>query len=419
MSEHVTQTIIEQFSRNELSPGELLYFDKHVAECIPCRQAASVFSPVGDFQRVASLLTVQPGIHLTYEQLEGIVDSTLSAAESRYAQMHLDACGMCRDDLSELAVFAANTGDPAVPATHTLVEQLRAYLTAGWVPLTAAAGILIFAGVAVWYQRTTVVTDGQAINVVDEAGPNLPVTVDPEIAEVPDVDSEQPAKVPELKIRLIDGPDIVGLDEAGDLVGYQNVPQRTRRLLVGAFRNGTVGAAPELRELESSNGTVMGGPSGPETTFNIIGPTGKVLLTDRPTFQWKALAGSTGYRVDVFDIALNKVVTSELLTTNKWSPRLARGRTYIWQVTAIKEGKEYRSPQRPAPEARFRILDASRMAEIGRLRKLLPRSRLALALAYAEAGLSDDALRELRFLAQKNPDSEMIKKLIAEVRSRR
>jgi hypothetical protein len=114
---------------------------------------------------------------------------------------------------------------------------------------------------------------------------------------------------------------------------------------------------------------MMGDAGEPAESFTIVGPVGRVVDTNAPTLRWRAMDGAEGYSVDVYDQNYNKVASSGKLDANSWTPRLQRGRTYVWQVTAVKNGQEIKAPQRPAPEARFRILDADRSAEIAALKR--------------------------------------------------
>jgi hypothetical protein len=87
---------------------------------------------------------------------------------------------------------------------------------------------------------------------------------------------------------------------------------------------------------------------------------------------------------------------SETLTSTEWSPSqpLPRGSVFVWQVTALKDGKEIVAPIAPASEARFYVLgeEALRAAEL--VERMPPDSRLARGLTYARIGLLDDAARD-------------------------
>jgi hypothetical protein len=77
----------------------------------------------------------------------------------------------------------------------------------------------------------------------------------------------------------------------------------------------------------------------PDREFSTIKPVGTVILSDRPTFRWLRLDGATSYIVEVYDDKFAKVATSPQLIDNSWtaSQSLPRGKTYTWQVKAVKE----------------------------------------------------------------------------------
>jgi len=155
------------------------------------------------------------------------------------------------------------------------------------------------------------------------------------------------------------------------------------------------------------------------TGFSIKEPAGTILLTDRPTFRWSRLEGAGGYVVEVFDERFQLILQSSSLTGDSWTATqsLPRGAVYNWQVKATKDGDEITSPRPPAAQAKFRVLDQARTAEIESVRRTTPVSHLTLALLYADAGLLKEAEAELRQLQKENPDSEFVKNLLQQVRS--
>src|SRR6185503_7402327 len=110
----------------------------------------------------------------------------------------------------------------------------------------------------------------------------------------------------------------------------------------------------------------------------------------------------------------NLVAASPELTSHSWTPSqsLSLGNVYSWQVKAVKDGQEFKSPGPPAPQARFRILDREKANELAKARRAHPSSHLALGLLYAEAGLLKEAEQELRALEKANPDSEIVRSLL-------
>jgi len=142
-----------------------------------------------------------------------------------------------------------------------------------------------------------------------------------------------------------------------------------------------------------------------------------VLIADHWT-DWKPLAGADSYRVEVFDENFNRVAESPQLKTTTWTIRqpLRRGRVYGWQVTATKDGAEIKSPVRPAPDARFKVIDAESSNAIAAAHKQ-GGSHLVLGILYAEAGMLPEAEKEFAALLHANPDSSVVRSLLQKVRS--
>ena len=180
---------------------------------------------------------------------------------------------------------------------------------------------------------------------------------------------------------------------------------------VGAARQGTLPAPRGLGALMSGPGTLMG----PETaaTFGPRSPLGTRVSADAPTLRWSAYPGATTYEVAVFDQDLRKQLASGPVAATEWTPAkpLARGRTYLWQVTALAGGRRITAPAPPAPEARFAVAGADVLAEVEARRAQAPASHLVSVIALVEAGLLDDADAELGALAADNPGSPEVARL--------
>ena len=153
--------------------------------------------------------------------------------------------------------------------------------------------------------------------------------------------------------------------------------------------------------------------------FALLGPVGKVIPVDRPVFNWQPMDGAEGYRVSVYDTKFNRVAESEPLHKTAWSTKLPRGEILIWQVAAVKDGQEFKSPSRPAPDARFKIVGGQEFADIQLAKRQFPKARLLLGVLYAEAGLLDDAAREFEALRKQNPNSGEARLLLQRINSAR
>jgi hypothetical protein len=88
-------------------------------------------------------------------------------------------------------------------------------------------------------------------------------------------------------------------------------------------------------------------------------------------------------------------------------------------VAARKDGQTVISPVRPAPEARFKIVDAVDAESIDIAEKRFSRSNLIRGIAYAKAGMLAEAEREFAALVRKNPDSKLARRLLQQVRDPR
>jgi hypothetical protein len=163
----------------------------------------------------------------------------------------------------------------------------------------------------------------------------------------------------------------------------------------------------------------MGGTEDPDP-FTVQGPVGQVVLSDRPTFSWRPLAGATSYRVSVFDAEGSKVAGTpeEGIPDTRWTPvkPLARGRVYEWEVIALREGEEVaKAPRPPAPPAKLQVVSPAKSAELARYAG----SPLTRGILAAEAGLLDESELEFQKLLRANPRSEVARKLLSQVRAMR
>jgi hypothetical protein len=417
MSKHITNTELQEFIRNELPPDELLRIDDHLSSCRQCRDALAVNPATANaMDRLTHVLAPSAGEHLRYDQIERLIDNHLSGNEHTAAEAHLAACRECRGELSALRSFANDAAYAERPQL-SLGERLRTLLSWPVLAAASAAVLLIAAGAFL----ITESPDSTVEEIAVDAQPTI--SVPPDTSSPVDIEgagNNTEGNQTELALTLVDGTRTIGLDDTGSLVGYEGLSPAERRSLENVLRSGSMPIAQELRELRGANAATMG-DSDPaqDERFDLIGPIGKVVNASSPRLRWKPLAGSNGYRVDVFDANYNKVASSATLSSTSWSPRLTPGKTYIWQVTALKSGKEFRSPVRPASEARFRLLDKEQQAKIARLRKQFPGSHLLLGIAYARAGLIEEAKTEMRAFAKANPGKPFGQRLLRQLQEHR
>ncbi len=391
VSSHLTDNQVEAFGRRTLAAVELLRVDEHLAECNSCRQ------------RLATATQ-----HLNFEQTANFVEGRLTGAALQQASDHLANCDLCRLSVDDLQAFSRDIADQfarevrpvAAVSVWQRINEVFSRRFAG-LPISAYATaiMVMLIGGAWWFwpNRT-----GQQIVVTQ---PSPTVSPLPEIAPV------------KLLAQLNDGGGSLALNERGELSGAENLPADFQQLLKQILTDPRLERPAALNGLGSPSAALMGG-GGEKAAFAVIEPVAKVLLTNRPTLRWRALAGAASYEVEIFDERFDSVLKSERLTETSWRlPKaLARGRVYNWQVRAVKDDQEFKAPQPPAPLARFRVVTNKEAAEIEQARANFASSHLLLGKLYAEAGLLDEAERELRTLEKANPESEIVRRLLGELR---
>src|SRR5262249_10502934 len=116
----------------------------------------------------------------------------------------------------------------------------------------------------------------------------------------------------------------------------------------------------------------------------------------------------------------NPLVTSPQITDHSWTApqSLKRGAIYYWQVKAIKDGQEFKSPRPPAPQAKFRVLDGATADELAKARRAYASSHLKVGMLLCAARLVDGGGRGFQGLLKNHPDSALGRQVAKEVRKK-
>jgi hypothetical protein len=178
-------------------------------------------------------------------------------------------------------------------------------------------------------------------------------------------------------------------------------------------------SGPGTIEAEQRGTLRSEGPVSKTPELRVISPSGVRVLSDRPEFRWNALPGASSYEVTVFDTELNEVARSGPVHSESWtsSKPLPRGRVLVWQVAAVRHGERITAPAPPEGSPRFEIVAEELAGRIAQAEAARPRSRLLLAVLYAQAGLQAEAGAELDALAAANPGSPVVDSLRASLHS--
>jgi len=422
MAEHPSKTELTGYADRTLSAEELLRIDKHLSVCDACH--LEMKEHINIDQTGVALAEALAGNgyddHLSYEQLAGHVDGSLGTVEREIADVHAGSCELCSAQLSDLRKIKAGLGAEQVPHLSPrpgFWQALGNAVSLKWAAPAFAALVLVFAWF-LWSGTKNKPVEEVAVKTLP-ADQNLQVPAN--VAEPP-VANEVNANVIETAkhsgVTIVDAGGKIELDESGNVTGIN--AGRFAPALKAVLSGGDIQVSPDARNLRSSAGVLMGGgDSG--VPFKLTGPFGKIVITDRPQFTWRPVEGAEGYTVSIYDDNYSKVATSPLLKQPTWTPgtALKRGTFYKWQVTATKDGQEIKSPVRPAPDARFKVLSSADAADIETVKRQAGGSHLLLGLMYAKAGLVSDAEREFQALAKQNPNSTIAKRLLQRIRSAR
>lgn len=461
--EHLTGEAIELYRTRRSSAAEALAAQHHVADCADCRarlaaavEADAALPSLRQQLAPAEDDAFETDSHLPYEQLALYVDGRLDEVEREIADSHLSFCEECAADLADLRQYAELAASAELkPATRPARDESpsawRRFIAligtfARPLPAAAAAALVLITLGGVWLA----VRNGGTPR-VDESARVRPETYQvptPSVApeqkifpsptpspvetiSAPTVDnSGRPSNVaaPSINptppaseiVALNDGGLHVTLDGRGRLKGLEGAPPDARLAVSLALRSRRIEPSAALNDLAEDGGdTLMGSSSTAAASFAPRWPVGKVVRETRPAFSWSPHAGAKSYTVAVVDAKFRPVTQSPALKQTSWTtdPPLARGAVYSWQVTAtLEDGTEVTAPAAPAPQARFRVLDADANDRLTRLEKAAPTSRLARGVAYAQAGLLDEAEAELKELLKENPRSQVARDLLRSLR---
>ncbi|MCY7376667.1 MAG: hypothetical protein LH472_11965 [Pyrinomonadaceae bacterium] len=430
MSEHLLADNIENYLSREMNASDLLKADEHLAQCDLC------FARLGEFRRGEKSLNLdflqfspEESEHLSYERLEAYVDEKTDGVEREIADVHLQVCADCNLQLDGLLQMrrlietdAEKQSILRQPRAKSVFGGIREFLSGNYSLKygfgTLAAVLLIASLFGIFVLRRSDAPNEIAATSAPGVKPQQNVQ-SANIASAPDVQTNTEVSA-NANVRKQINAEINGVNRQTEDAVPKNLSPKPEAEVARVVASERLNFPPELKTLNNQVGKLMGGET-EGIPFALTNPIGKIVQTNRPQFRWRELAGAINYVVSVYDTDFNRVATSPQISGTNWQigEPLARGKTYVWQVTAIKNGEEIKSPARPAPDARFKILDRKRADELARLSRQYKNEHLFLGIAYANEGLLDEAEREFQKETEKNPKSKTAQKFLREVREKR
>src|ERR1044072_988400 len=418
--EHLSETQLTGYRERSLNPQELLAVDRHLASCDLCHERLTSIAPAANHLLFES---EEEPFHLDYEQhLEAYVDGEANDIDREIVESHVAVCDRCAGDLKDLLTFKRQPVT-AVAGTSSRWTQWLPQLSTRWHPAWATAGVavvFVLAGaVFLWTRHPASEVLPQTKTVSPETGTKKE---QPSPAAM-DTPSPAPTELDQFRAPLLvlnDARGQITVNKDGRLEGLQELPADLKESIERALATRRLGASPALKGLSTGIDNLRSGGE-TQSTFAPLSPVGVVIETDRPTFRWRPLEGAQHCIVTVFDAKLRQVASSGPVMRAEWTipNSLPRGVTYSWQITAVKDGETIVSPKPPSPEARFRVLDQRAVDTLAKLRQPAGSSHLALGVFYWKHGLIAEAEREFQALANANPDSPLVKEILASIRSKR
>lgn len=427
MAEHLTEKQLRAFGQPGTPLTELLRMDAHLSGCATCRQALEATLTGSIITLHTELRTAAPAQpqHLSFEQLARYADETLDPAERTVVSDHAASCARCAFAVADLRMFTA-TGQEAevtapAPAPVTVKpswwESVRE-LFRPFAPVPAfgmALAVLLLTILAGWLLRLALKPEASAPQFANQ--PTVSPTLAPSVAPLSSTPAPEP--VP-LLAQLNDGGGQVTLDQQGKLTGLESLPPAYQQLVKEALTAQRL-ERPQMLTGLNRQGSALMGEDEQGQRFTLQSPVGKVVSSAQPAFRWTPLAEAGSYVVEVYDEQFNLITKSPALQQTNWTPTqaLPRGRLYAWQVKASHDGQEIIAPKPPATQARFRVLAQAQVDELTRARRTHGNAHLLLGLLYTQAGLLDEAEKELRVLQAANPNAASARRLLANVQALR
>ena len=414
MTDHLSETEVSLFRERTIGLAERERIDSHVAQCDSCLRR---ILPSEDTALVYSELTeallpdsADEPFHLSKAEVRRYANGSIDQADRVIFESHLDICDQCEEAVQLLAARQAeNPAQQFSPAVSAAFWFTPARAAAG--VLVAACLVLAFVVWRRWHSRAVNQTAQQASSQTPTNTPGSGSPTPAATESTKDSSTDQFA----VAASLEDNGRKIQLDNTGKLIGLEELPEASRSLVRSVLANKTLSKPQVLDKLTAPSITLMD-PTARENTFGLLGPSGTVIATDRPNLRWQALPGASSYTISVFDADFNRVTRSAPQTATQWtSPALRRGMIYSWEVVAVRNGQEVRSPVAPAPRAQFKILEAEKLLELTNLKKHKPISHLTLGLTFARFGLLVEAEGQLQILARENPNSPVATRLLRTV----
>jgi predicted anti-sigma-YlaC factor YlaD len=426
MNTHVTIEQLERYRDKNLTAEELIPVDEHLSVCQLCHQRFrdifinhdNMFPMQVDLDTTDS----EDDEHLEFdEHIVNYVENTLDDVDREIVKSHLEYCVTCTAEVNSLINFREQLTKErtTIPIHEKSTQRIWGRLVQSWMwqpSKWTPAYALGLASLVIGVTLIAIVTFRSGKQQTNISNNQPSQTIDPVVSTTnPQVDpnkeiASQTPTDPGKNIAKGEGSAEYGLDMLP-----ANLQEDVKDVLTAkAIRKPQI-----LSKLSEESITRLGGAESTVTSFDLLTPRKTVIRSQRPTFKWRPLEGTTSYSIHIYDENYKEVAKAESLSNNQWQIPIAlkRGMVYSWQVIASKDGKEIVSPASTDPEAKFKVLDQSKHNDLTKVESNLGKSSLILGTIYARMGLVEEAKQELNKVKKNNPQSTLANKLIQQIKN--
>ena len=416
MIDHITTKAMERYCGGLLTMSEVIAYSDHLDGCDKCRALYDSTPKVPPSVNLLSLEAARDawhiGDHPELEELADFAGGDLDEEDTEIIQWHLDNCERCRHEVDDYAAFIKSIEPEMSISYHPQSAFERRWRTLGrkfskhpvFLPVTIAALILMALAILAYRAYFTDQATNQIIGTQNGNLVTPPPSPLPSVATTPGPITDRSGVAQSDRATAMGGANQSGAKET------ENLPTSLQMLVASALSPKGLNKPAIVDALKTRAVTYRNAASG-VTKLEIIGPSGTVIITNRPTLLWNAAVGIRAYRVFVTDLNFNVIAESPWMSETKYKlpSALARDKVYLWQVKG-KTGEE-ETDRDPVAEARFKILSNASEMKIRDLRQNI-KSPFVLALVMAEEGLLDDAERELQKADQNSaPARKLLERL--------
>jgi len=424
---HLSQEDLEGYANGRLASARSSYCGTHLDACEACRAELedirnlqtelAAFTPRAAGQHVPERLGRRRSVALPVTAAIGAVlvagvggvlwwkhgkagaYNVTAAVPVAGAQASSDAVSVA--PVPAPAVTAAGARSAAAP---TAAPVARAFAPPNAAPAARPSATALTAQTATLSANAPVTRPAATLAAMSVARASAPPVIAPvartaALPATPIQRSAIPAAVPNAPVSA--GIPTRDARLAEDLAA---LPADLRASVSDAIQHGKLQLPPDVRPIH--NKALVSGQAAANTGFSLLGPFGEATSDTRPKFTWQPFPGAIGYSVAIVDPSLRPVQHSPALRATAWRPHrpLARGRTYLWQVTATLHGGTKVVASSPSPsEAFLRTIPRKLADEMAHFQRGHKDAHLVLGVVYAQAGMLTEGTNELNKVAAGDP----------------